>query len=94
MGGNIVRMAVEPHKDLHDNVSGVPVPNIYMARYMLANFEPQGNIFKNIDELCFVVESSTDNDRANDLDKQLGSLIIDTLQAQIPFIKRGMVHAN
>lgn len=94
MGGNIVRLAQEPHTELHRAVSSVPAPNIYMARYMLANFDPQGDIYKNIDELCFVTEAATRNSRATDIDRQLSGLIVASLKAQVPFIREGIVRGD
>ena len=92
MGGSIVRLAAEPHRELHRAVSSVLVPNIYMARHMLANYSPQGDVFRNIDELSRVAESATNHYRATEIDKQLGGLIVMSLQLQKPFIREGIHH--
>lgn len=90
MGGNIVRLSLDSHTALHRAVSSVPVPNIYMARRMYSSFEPQGDIFRNIDALCSATEESIQHHRTTELDKQLGGLIICSLQEQKPFIREGL----
>ena len=90
-GSCIVRLAQEPHTELHKAVTCVPVPNIYMARHMLARFEPGDDIFGTIDNLCFATESARKHPKANLLDRELGSLIIASFRAQIPYIRDGIM---
>lgn len=92
MGGLIVRLADAPHSALHEEVATVPLPNVYVARFMLDNFNPTNDVLENIDRLSFVVEQAGNNPHARALELEHNNLIVACLQAQKPFIKEGMVN--
>lgn len=93
MGSLMVRLDDEVHSELHKVVTTIPVPNVYVVRYMLDNYVPTGCVMDNVDHLSSVVEDASKNPHARGLEIEHGQLIVACLQAQKPFIREGMVHA-
>lgn len=89
-GGLIVKLGQAEHTALHQTVSNVPPPNIYMARYMANEFYSDGDIFENIDRLCHVIDGSIQHPKTSLIDKQIGALMIEAVELQVPFIREGV----
>ncbi len=89
--GLIVRMAQDSHSALHNAVTTVPVPNVYMVRSIAHSFVPDGNIFQAMDNLCFAIDESIAHPRATQLDRRLARVMIESVVSQRPFIREGMV---
>lgn len=84
------RLDVEAHQALHREVGLVPLPGMYMARRILNDYVPGGNVYESIDYFCFAVEEARKHPKARYLEREVGSLIIASMRAQIPFIKWGL----
>ena len=89
--GLIVRMTQDSHSALHNAVTTVPVPNVYMVRSIAHSFVPSPDIFQAMDNLCFSIDESVNHPRATMLDRRLGQLMIDSVVTQRPFIRAGMI---
>lgn len=94
MGSLIVKMEDDAHAQLHQVITTIPAPNVYMARYMLDNFIPRGHILDTVDHLSTVVEDSSKNPHARGLEIEHGQLIVACLQAQKPFIQEGAIYGD
>lgn len=78
------------HRDLHREVSSIPPPDFHMARRMAREYEPARDPIVSIGHLCMAIETAMQHPKSRFLERELGSLIICNLEAQIPFIREGM----
>jgi hypothetical protein len=86
----IVPLYIHEHKLLHREIEQVPVPDHHMIKRINAEFYPAKNdpiqTIRNLEES---IEVSLDNPYVSELAFRMGHLIIDSLEAQVPFIERG-----
>jgi len=92
MGGLIVPMVVEVHKDLHDNCPGIPLIDIFMARRVRSIMAkgPTRNPLEAIDTFSYAVEQAMEHPRTYDSERLVGEAAIMAIRMQIPFIEEGM----
>lgn len=84
----IIPLYITQHKLLHREIEQVPIPDHHMIKRINAEFYPAKNdSIKTINNLKESVEISLDNPYISDLALRLGHIIIDSLDAQIPFIE-------
>lgn len=89
--GLIVPMELGAHAALHREVTIVPVPDHYTAMFATRALQRQANPLRQIDRFMQVIEQAGKNKNAKPLDRQLGQLVIASIEAQLPFIREGYV---
>lgn len=89
--GLIVPMELAAHAALHREVTVVPVPDHYTAMFAVRALQHQANPMRQIDRFMQVIEQAGQNKNARPLDRQLGQLVIASIEAQLPFIREGFV---
>jgi len=91
--GLIVPMELGAHAALHREVTIVPVLDHYSAQVALNGMRrahPHDPL-KAMDSLMFGIEAAGKHRYSNTLDRQLGQLVIATVEAQRPFILAGKI---
>ena len=87
----IVPIAVGEHKLLHREIEQVPAPDHHMVKRIAKEFYPERNDpIATIRNLEHAVDLAMTNRYTSDLAVRLGLLIMSSLEAQIPFIERGL----
>lgn len=90
--GLIIPLDIDVHRDLHRNITSVPVPDRYMAARVLRTFKPARHILDTMDILCHSFYEATEHPRATKLEQELGHLIISSIEAQREYIAQGMIY--
>ena len=81
------------HTELHRQVSMVPVPHYLMAEYVLKNFMPvRDDYMASLEDLMFSFHESTKLARVGHIERQVGHLVVEALEAQRPFIQEGLIN--
>ncbi len=91
--GLIVPMELGAHAALHREVTIVPVLDHYAAQVALNGMRrahPHDPL-EAMDDFMLAVEAAGKHRYSNELDRQLGQLVIATLDAQRPFIRAGRI---
>lgn len=81
--------------ELHKNIACVPVPNDALGRSILHYYHDNPN--DHIDSMYNLMHATQDamtRPQVKKVEFQLGSLIIISLEAQMPYIKEGIYHAR
>lgn len=86
----IIRLDEEVHSELHKAVITVPVPDRYMARRILRDFEPGRGVLQTMDNFISTVDEATKNPLAGEIERGIGRLIIHAFELQKPFILDGV----
>lgn len=86
---NKFHMLVEPHNDLHRNVIYTPPFPYEIGHRVLKNLHVGVDAEDKIDIFVETVEKALRMPRTTRLDRQLGSLAIDSLLAQAPYLIQG-----
>lgn len=87
----IPRMDVDAHTELHQEIQLVPPLSHHMGSRVLRLMElsQATTNLQAIDDYMISVEDAMEHPKANDLDKKLGSLVVECMYSQIPFIEKG-----
>lgn len=89
--GLIVPMDIDVHEALHKNITIVPALGHLAAQTVRAQMQPQHNPFAAIDGFRRAVEVANKNKHASELDVRLGELVLDSIDAQMPYLREGFV---
>lgn len=85
------RLDTDSHRELHRNLASVPLPDHFMAARVLRLFRPViNNHLETIDNLMFAFDEAARHPRAGSVERQVGHLIIESLEIQLPYIKEGL----
>jgi hypothetical protein len=88
----IIPIAIETHRELHKNVSVVPLVDNYMLSRAARRFEGRVNDpLRTMQQLATCIEIAMDFPKVTDIEYRLGALAVDAIEAQIPYIKFGMM---
>jgi hypothetical protein len=83
----IVPLDHEIHNELHRNIGIVPVMGWLMETRIQKEFYPQaGNYLKSVANLAHAVNEVSNNFRTPYLEKQIGNLIVCSLEMQLEYI--------
>ena len=77
------------HREIHKNVPGVPLIDIFMARRVRA-IMAKGNIdtpLEAIDTFCFAVEEAMQHPKTYDTERSVGKAAIEAVRLQLPYIR-------
>lgn len=87
----IPRMDVDAHTELHNEIQMVPtLAHVMGARVLRLMEDSQATTsVEAMEDYMIAVEDAIGHPRANDLDKKLGSLVVECMNRQIPFIEKG-----
>lgn len=89
--GLIVPMELGAHEALHRNVTIVPVLGHYAAQNVRNELKPHHDPFVAIDGFRRAVEHANKNKHATELDRKLGELVLESIEAQMPFMREGFI---
>lgn len=92
--GLIVPLDLDTHEALHRTIAVVPAMSHYMAQRAFRGFIDYGyddNYINNIGNLQKGIEEAMRHPRASEIERALGSLTIQALDEQKPFVKYGLV---
>lgn len=86
----IPRMDEDIHAELHDEISFVPMLNHYMGSRILKlmNQTRAHSPINGMKNYMLAVENSMEHSKVNELDRQLGRVVIESVGAQIPFVEK------
>lgn len=87
--GLIVAMPDDIHRELHSNVPGVPVIDIFMARRVKSIMakERMGDPLEAIDTFCFAIEEAMQHHKTYDTERSVGKAAIEAVRMQLPYIR-------
>lgn len=90
--GLIVPMEDDLHRELHRNVPGVPLLDIFMARRVRSIMarERMSNPIDAVDTFCFVVEEAMEHVRTFDTERSVGKAAIEAVRMQLPYIREAV----
>ena len=74
------------HEELHRECAPVPLLGFHAVRHVLGSVYPRGNPQRDLDQLCRAIERAGQHPRSHPLEAKLGSLAIEAIQAQIPYL--------
>lgn len=80
------------HDELHNHCPAVPVLGICAMQRIAQEVRDTGDTYKTLDQLFLAVERAGRHPKAKPLERELGQLMIHTIQLQIPYIREGMIH--
>jgi hypothetical protein len=88
----IVPLDHEVHNELHRNIGIVPVMGWLMETRIQSNFYPQpGDYYHSVERLAHSVFEVMKQPATPYLEKQLGELIIYSLESQLEYINKGLI---
>ena len=88
----IVPLDHETHNELHRNIGLVPVLGWLMETKIAKEFYPHpGDYVKTVEELAHIVHEVTGNFRTPYLEKEIGNLIVCSLEMQLEYIESGLI---
>lgn len=87
----IPRLETEAHIALHGLLAAVPVPDYHMARRVAREFRQSEDPLKSIDRLIFAYDQARHHPKARTIEREVGSIIIASLEMQKPLIKDGII---
>ncbi|UOF78002.1 hypothetical protein [Caudoviricetes sp.] len=90
--GLIIPIDWEAHEALHREVGTVATPSHRFGQAVLALYKDNpDNHFRSLDNLMFAVNEASRHPRIRPIEYQLGQLIIASVEAQVPFIREGIL---
>lgn len=86
--GLIVDLDRDAHEELHREVATVVAPSHRMGMAVLSLYRdnPDDNI-RSMENLMFAIDRATKHPRVRPIERQIGGLIIASVEAQLPFIR-------
>lgn len=80
------------HRELHVDLPALPLLSPNSAQSVLKNFRPvAGNYIASMFSLMEAIGDANKHPRATPIEKEIGGLLINGLELQIPFIQDGLV---
>lgn len=91
----IVPMKKRIHEELHNDVLGVPLLHPHLAQLVLSQFKSRrkedDDHIKSIGHLMDALSVVNKSELLVDRDRVLGRITLEAIEAQIPYIKRGLL---
>ena len=85
----------EVHLALHKAVYGIPVPDWDMSQSILSHFEPSvGDYVRSLDNLLTAVENTKHDRHTNVIQRELGQVVLHSIELQRPFIIEGLINGT
>lgn len=78
------------HQRLHNTTSPVPVPLYHSLQWISNRFQPNGDVFRRIDDFSLLAESANRLKFVKPIEVEVNLLAIEALQAQIPYLQDGL----
>lgn len=87
-------MGRKAHELLHYMTAAVPVPNVHTLQYVASRLPSGLDVINGIDAYSSLVEQAGKHPKAKYVEKELGQLSIQAMQAQKPYILDGLPSAR
>lgn len=88
----IMPLDEQTHRELHVDIPALPLLSPNTAQSVLKEFRPvKGNYVATIFALMEAVGDANRHPRATPIEKEIGGLLINGLELQLPFIQDGLV---
>lgn len=75
------------HDEMHNRVPLVPMLGVHALKRVAAEFVPDSNLYKNIDNFLLLTEEALRHPRSHEIEKKLGELTIESVLTQKEIIK-------
>jgi hypothetical protein len=89
--GLIIPLYLDCHSALHKEVENIVTPSYRMGSFILANYRdnPDDHL-RSVDNLMGAIDLSLHHPRVRPIERQIGELMIASIEAQLPFIREGL----
>jgi len=88
----IPELDIATHIELHQNCPQVPLLGRFAVSKILEEFHPANTTYKTVDKLKICIDDASKCPKTHWIEKDLGQLVIYSLDVQMPYILDGEVH--